>query len=174
MIRSAAAALLVILVALPAQAHTTDELREWEEDWNHQVTQRGALTVTLMAERRDIVSAHPRYFRPVPLVPEQTSRYRGMGNGTTDVEAWRSVVSIWFGPRTEAALRVMACESGGNKFAQHPGSKASGLFQFLPSTWHWLTGQDSMNGVWDGARNTEMAWRLSEGGTDWSQWVCQP
>lgn len=35
---------------------------------------------------------------------------------------------------------IIKCESGGNPTAQNPGSTASGLFQFLDSTWQSLGG----------------------------------
>jgi soluble lytic murein transglycosylase-like protein len=35
----------------------------------------------------------------------------------------------------EEALRIIDCESNGNPDAYNPYSGASGLFQFIPSTW---------------------------------------
>ena len=35
---------------------------------------------------------------------------------------------------------VAECESGGNLTAKNPRSTASGLYQFLDSTWEWVTG----------------------------------
>lgn len=37
--------------------------------------------------------------------------------------------------RVEEALRILDCESNGDPDAYNPYSGASGLFQFLPSTW---------------------------------------
>lgn len=37
--------------------------------------------------------------------------------------------------RVEEALRIIDCESNGDPNAYNPYSGASGLFQFLPSTW---------------------------------------
>jgi hypothetical protein len=64
----------------------------------------------------------------------------GGGGGPWDhpgsVEQWRSLVSQFFpANRVEEALRIIDCESNGNPSAVNPYSGASGLFQFLPSTW---------------------------------------
>ena len=90
---------------------------------------------------------------------------RGIGS---DVEQWRPLVEAFFGANTDAALRVMACESGGNPNAVNPFSGASGLFQFMGFWWR---------GVWDPfdpAENVARAAELSQGGTDWSAWTCKP
>ena len=64
----------------------------------------------------------------------------GGGGGPWDhpgsVEQWRSLVGQFFpANRVEEALRIIDCESNGNPSAVNPYSGASGLFQFLPSTW---------------------------------------
>lgn len=52
------------------------------------------------------------------------------------VEQWRSLVEAFFpANRVEEALRIIDCESNGDPDAYNPYSGASGLFQFLPSTW---------------------------------------
>jgi hypothetical protein len=89
----------------------------------------------------------------------------GMGG---DVERWRGLVEAHFGPNTDAALRVMACESGGSPNAVNPTSGASGLFQFMS---HWWRGQWD---PFDPAENIARAAALSAGGTDWSHWSCKP
>ena len=52
------------------------------------------------------------------------------------VERWRPLVETYFpANRVEEALRILDCESNGDPDAYNPYSGASGLFQFLPSTW---------------------------------------
>lgn len=52
------------------------------------------------------------------------------------VEQWRPLVVQFFpSHRVEEALRILNCESNGDPNAVNPYSGASGLFQFLPSTW---------------------------------------
>ena len=52
------------------------------------------------------------------------------------VERWRSLVEQFFpADRVEQALRIINCESNGDPNAINPYSSASGLFQFIPSTW---------------------------------------
>ncbi len=63
------------------------------------------------------------------------------GNGRSwnhppEVERWRPLVERFFpASRVEEALRIMDCESNGDPEAYNPYSGASGLFQFIPSTW---------------------------------------
>lgn len=64
----------------------------------------------------------------------------GGGGGPWDhppaVEQWRPLVETFFpANRVEEALRILDCESNGDPNAYNPYSGASGLFQFLPSTW---------------------------------------
>jgi len=73
-------------------------------------------------------------------VPTTTTTGGGGGSGDTDfpaaVERWRDEVSQFFpSSRVDEALAVLQCESLGNPDAYNPYSGASGLFQFLPSTW---------------------------------------
>lgn len=88
----------------------------------------------------------------------------------------------WFQPLIERyfqpadwqwAARVSLCESGWRVDAQHPGSKASGLFQIMPG---WYTGE--WTAVWpafdpfDPDMNVRFAaWLFYEGGP--SHWVCK-
>lgn len=69
-----------------------------------------------------------------------TTTTSGGGGGPWDhppaVEQWRPLVEIYFpANRVEEALRILGCESNGDPDAYNPYSGASGLFQFLPSTW---------------------------------------
>jgi soluble lytic murein transglycosylase-like protein len=69
-----------------------------------------------------------------------TTGGNGGGGGNWDfpsaVERWRPTVQQYFpGSRVDQALRIIQCESLGDPDAYNPYSGASGLFQFLPSTW---------------------------------------
>lgn len=162
------ASLILALTLGTAPNMTTDEVRAWERQWHAKVEELGALSIELMAEYRQIQAA----LQPQIEVSEP-EYYRGMGDGRFDVERWRTLVETFFGANTDAALRVMRCESGGNEFAKNP-SGASGLFQFMPSTWEWVMDEEYPGSVWDGMRNIEAAAILSKGGTDWSHWSCRP
>ncbi len=71
---------------------------------------------------------------PPPTSPPTTS-----GGGWVfppAVEQWRGLVSQYFpASRVDEALRIIQCESLGDPNAYNPYSGASGLFQFIPSTW---------------------------------------
>ena len=100
------------------------------------------------------------------------------------VETWRPLVQQYF-PEflVEEALRVMACESRGNPDAVHPGSDATGLFQFLAGTWAFSSIQAGFPGAsrFDAEANVAAAaWlvdysmRTGHPGGVWGHWVCQP
>lgn len=97
-----------------------------------------------------------------------------------EVEQWRGLVSQYFpSNRVDEALHIMWCESGGDPDAYNPYSGASGLFQFLPSTWATTAGPAGFPGadVFDPAANTgSAAWlanRYAElGQYYWTAWSC--
>jgi hypothetical protein len=100
------------------------------------------------------------------------------------VETWRPLVQQYF-PEVlvEQALRVMACESRGNPDAVHPGSDATGLFQFLAGTWAFSSVRAGFPGAsrFDAEANVAgAAWlvdysiRTGHPGGAWGHWVCQP
>jgi hypothetical protein len=60
---------------------------------------------------------------------------RGMGNQTTDVERWTSLVQQYFPINYKDMLCIMSKESGGNPNAKNAHSTAMGLFQVMASVW---------------------------------------
>lgn len=98
------------------------------------------------------------------------------------VDRWRSLVEEHFPAiRVEDALSIMDCESGGDPLARNPRSGASGLFQFLPRTWDYVSAQAGVAhlGAEDGAANIAAAAWLTEysvaaGDNAWSHWTCRP
>jgi hypothetical protein len=67
------------------------------------------------------------------------------------------------------ALRVARCESGYNPRAYNPSSGASGLFQFLPSTWYsHFPGWN----IWDPYAQARAARIFYDHGWQ-SQWTCR-
>lgn len=75
-----------------------------------------------------------------PTTSPPTTEDGGGGGGTWNhppqVERWRGMVSGFFpSSRVDEALAIIDCESNGDPNAVNPYSGASGLFQFLPSTW---------------------------------------
>src|SRR5690606_37997430 len=81
------------------------------------------------------------------------------------VDGCPAVILDVFGPTAQAACAVAWCESRWNPNAT--GSQGErGLFQVHPA-FH-------PDATYDPYGNTVAAYRISRGGTDWSQWTCKP
>ncbi|HUF96156.1 MAG TPA: transglycosylase SLT domain-containing protein [Acidimicrobiia bacterium] len=98
-----------------------------------------------------------------------------------EVEQWRGLVSEHFpSNRVEEALHIMWCESHGDPDAYNPYSGASGLFQFIPSTWASASASAGYSGAsaFDAEANTATAaWLAGEyarlGLYYWQPWSCK-
>ncbi len=117
--------------------------------------------------------------------PVTTTTGGGGGSGDTDfpaaVERWRDEVSQFFpSSRVDEALAIIQCESLGNPEAYNPYSGASGLFQFLPSTWAITAPKAGFAGAepFDAVANIGTAAWLSAQYEDlgqgfWTPWSCR-
>ncbi len=89
------------------------------------------------------------------------------------VEYWRPQVeaaAAQYGLDPNMMLRIMSCESHGNATSVNAGSGATGLFQFMPSTWRSNGGTD--NNIFDGSIQIQIAARkMATDGT--RAWQCQ-
>lgn len=129
-------------------------------------------------------STSPPTSTPPTSTPPTTEQGGGGGGGTTfppAVEQWRGLVQQHFpADRVNEALAIIKCESGGDPDAYNPYSGASGLFQFLPSTWAATAPKAGYGGasVFDPVANTaSAAWlanRYEElGQYYWQAWSCR-
>jgi len=155
----------VFLFPLPAVAHTAEEIRAWQSEWQVRVDQEGGLTQALVDEWREMAARNWR--RPHPHQRKATYR--------PGVEQWRPLVERYFQPEDVPwAMRVMACESGGNPLAKNPRSSASGLFQHLARYWDARSAKAGWAGasIWDPEANIAVAaWLYYVGGPE--HWVCK-
>ncbi len=95
--------------------------------------------------------------------------------GSDRVERWRPLVTRYFqASDVEWALKIIACESGGNPDAANPTSSARGLLQHLGRFWP----QRSEAAGWAGASILDPeaniavgAWLLAKNGK--ASWVCK-
>lgn len=122
---------------------------------------------------------------PTTISATTTSTGSGGGGGPWDhppqVEQWRSLVAQHFpSNRVEEALRIIDCESNGDPEAYNPYSGASGLFQFLPSTWASTSPKAGYAGasVFDPEPNiASAAWLANRyqqlGQYFWQAWSCR-
>ncbi|MGA7229202.1 MAG: transglycosylase SLT domain-containing protein [Acidimicrobiia bacterium] len=117
--------------------------------------------------------------------PATTTTTTGSGAGNhafpPAVEQWRGLVQQYFpSSRVDEALAVLQCESGGDPNAYNPYSGASGLFQFLPSTWASTAPSAGFPGasVFDAEPNIgSAAWLAGRyeqlGRSFWEAWSCR-
>lgn len=78
-----------------------------------------------------------------------------------------------FGPNAGAALAVARCESSYNPNALNASSGASGVFQFLPSTWR--TTSYAGYSPFNASANIHAAYQVfTRDGYSWREWQCQP
>lgn len=98
------------------------------------------------------------------------------------VERWRPLVAAHFpAERVDEALVVLECESLGDPAAYNPYSGASGLFQFIPSTWALVSSQAGFGGASPFEPEPSIgtaAWLTgyyeARGSTPWAPWGCTP
>ena len=97
-----------------------------------------------------------------------TPSYVPPSNGSVTGE-----IQAVFGPYGGAALAVARCESGYNPSAYNASSGASGVFQFLYST--WLTTNYAGYSRFNAWANINAAHQVFvRDGYSWREWSCQP
>lgn len=104
---------------------------------------------------------------PAPRTATAAPRTEAVG----DCGGWDELIAAHFPGEVVKACSVMMCESRGNPQAENSSSSASGLFQFLSSTWESTTGTPAPASAYSGGTQIAAAaklWRSS----GWSPWVC--
>jgi hypothetical protein len=94
--------------------------------------------------------------------------------GTTpNTQAIINEILSVFGQYGNQAVNVARCESGFNPNAVNPSSHASGLFQFLWSTWN--TTSYASDSPFNASANIHAAYQVFARDDDsWREWSCQP
>jgi soluble lytic murein transglycosylase-like protein len=90
------------------------------------------------------------------------------------VEQWRPLVETYFrAGEVDRAMRIMACESGGNPRAYNR-SGASGLFQHLARYWSSRSAAAGWAGadIFNPTANVAVAAWLRDA-MGWGSWVCR-
>jgi peptidoglycan hydrolase CwlO-like protein len=156
--------------------------RTREDERSGEDTPSGDITTTIQPPTTSTTVATS----PTTIVPTTTTTTGGDGGGghhdfPPGVEQWRSLAASYFpASRVDEALAIMRCESGGDPDAYNVYSGASGLFQFLPSTWAATAGSAGFGGasVFDPEANIGVAAWLANryqelGKSYWLPWSCR-
>jgi LysM repeat protein len=102
---------------------------------------------------------------PAPAQPSTAPVAAGTGSMASIINA----AAARYGQSSAAMLAVAQCESGLNPQAVNGASQASGLFQFLPST--WATTPFASQSIFNAQANANAAaWMWSVGRR--GEWVC--
>ena len=81
---------------------------------------------------------------------------------------------VWEPVLVADATRVAKCESRLDPLAYNHGSGASGVFQFLPSTWRRSWNPHRRQSPFNTVANVRAARVLFKRYGNWSQWSCRP
>ncbi len=168
----------LLLVPVTADAHTNEQLDAWTIGWGQRVIASNVnIRPLLDAEYEDWANRHPRYFgRPVPHTHTATQtapRAPQPPVVRSSVEQWRPLVQTHFrAADVDRALRIMACESGGNPNAKSPISSASGLMQHLGKYWLARSRAAGYAGasIFDPTANVAVAAWLRDQQGGWNHW----
>lgn len=109
-----------------------------------------------------------------PVTQHQSSGgSTGSSTGGSSSGSVQSMIQSVFGAYGGQALRVAACESGYNPTALNRSSGASGVFQFLRSTWATTSyaGYSPFN-AWANINAAHQV--FVRDGYSWREWTCQP
>ena len=139
-----------------AQQAQADQARTWSDQYNHDYD---AYQAKVQAEAAAIAEA---------------SRIAALNNHPGPPAYIAKIISDAFSPlgpsAVQWAVNVAYCESRYHPNSVNSSSGASGLFQFLPSTWAF-TPEHALS-PFDAAANTQAAaWLYARDGP--SQWECQ-
>jgi hypothetical protein len=117
------------------------------------------------------VTHSPAIHTQAPAQPRATRPSGGASNpGTGSITG--DILAV-FGPYGQSALAVARCESGLNPGAVNASSGASGLFQFLRSTWAGTSYRYAS--PFNADANIRAAHEVFvRDGYSWREWVCQP
>ena len=84
---------------------------------------------------------------------------------------WEGLIAAHFPGEVSKACSVMMCESRGNPQAENSSSSASGLWQFLSSTWESTTGTPAPASQYSAETQTAAAAKLRNS-SGWAAWSC--
>lgn len=162
-----------------AQAREAERQRQAERDTTTTTTAAvEAPGTTATTSTTSTTSAAPVETTPTTAPPPPVQG----GKFPPAVERWRPLVTAYFPTgQVDGALAVIRCESYGDPGAYNPYSGASGLFQFLPSTWATVSPRAGFGGasVFDAEANIGTAawltdYYASRGSDPWAAWACKP
>jgi hypothetical protein len=163
---------MVLLAAVTLAGPAYTPVDHYLSDWMGRVETEGAITVELVHEYRAFFALLAPPPPPSPTRPAARHGASPVRSHAPGVEQWRPLIEAHFQPADVPwAMRVMACESGGDPYAKNPRSTASGLFQFLRGWWSGAWGYPAFDPFDPEANVRAAAWLYYTDGP--KHWVCK-
>ena len=149
---------------------SNDRLISTNSGWVPNYGSDSVHTTSAPAERSYTMPRHFTSTAPVRRAPPAITSHTNGGsyNGGGSVQ---SMIRSVFGAYANQALNVAACESGYNPGAYNRSSGASGVFQFLRST--WMTTAYAGYSPFNAWANINAAHQVfARDGNSWREWSC--
>lgn len=167
-------------VVLEDQRVAMAELTEQAEEKREELEQLYAVAAEeLAAAEAQVRRADSAYASALDALQKEQRRLASLRGA----ESWRWLVERYFPEGlVDEALAIIQCESRGNPDAENPRSTATGLFQFLSSTWTWASAEAGWAGAsrYDPEANTAVAAWLVQTSIEtghrygrWGHWECR-
>lgn len=143
-----------------AKAAEAERVRLAAEEAARVAAEQAAAVERARAERA------ARQVAAAPAAPVETYQRRAGNCG-----GWEGLIAAYFPGEVAKACSVMMCESGGSPTIHNRSSSASGLWQFLDSTWRSTTGTPGPAANYSAETQTAAAAKLRNS-SGWGQWSC--
>ncbi|HEU5438648.1 MAG TPA: transglycosylase SLT domain-containing protein [Ktedonobacterales bacterium] len=145
--------------------------------WHHEASSARVSTSLRGLKVAARPAAHPASATTRTTKTSRSGSSGSGGSGGSGGSSWQGsvpdLIRSVFGSYASGALAVARCESGFNPNAYNPSSGASGVYQFLASTWATTSyARYSRSNAWANVHAAHQV--FVRDGYSWREWSCQP